>query len=438
MSQGKSEYWSLSISLREGAAALRLSTAALGLLGLGTVFTPASAFPYPDYYQGYSYPGYYPGAAQPRQRLTREVAVDTAGRKRSRGGKNADAAPPEPAKPLGPLTIAISINNQHATLYDETSPIGATPVSTGKPGKPTPMGVFSVIQKDRLHHSNLYSNAPMPYMQRITWSGVALHEGVLPGYAASHGCIRMPHSFAVRLWGLTKIGARVVIAHNDVVPHEINHPQLTALSVKPEPAPEAVPEPVPEASDTAPASEPKATQIAMVSNAAGSSQPAVLSANVQPADANLRPGPVSLFVSRKAGKLFVRKGFQPVFDMPINIARPDQPLGTHLFTAGRPAEGSTEPRWFTMSVGDERSAASANGGKDKVKGKGRSRRDEDSARSADPSPRTAADALDRIELPREALDRIIPLIGPGASLLISDQGLGNETGKDTDFIVVTR
>ena len=91
-----------------------------------------------------------------------------------------------------------------------------------------------------------------------------------------------------------------------------------------------------------------------------------------------------------------------------------------------------------MSVGDERSAASANGGKDKVKGKGRSRRDEDSVRSADPSPRTAADALDRIELPREALDRIIPLIGPGASLLISDQGLGNETGKDTDFIVVTR
>ena len=177
---------------------------------------------------------------------------------------------------MGPLTIAISINNQHATLYDETSPIGTTPVSTGKPGKPTPMGVFSVIQKDRLHHSNLYSNAPMPYMQRITWSGVALHEGVLPGYAASHGCIRMPHSFAVRLWGLTKIGARVVIAHNDVAPHEINHPQLTALSVKPEPAPEAVPEPVPEASDTAPASEPKATQIAMVSNAAGSSQPAVL------------------------------------------------------------------------------------------------------------------------------------------------------------------
>jgi hypothetical protein len=457
MSQGKIDYWGTSISLRKGAAALRLGTAALGLFGLGTAFTPAAAFPYPDYYRGYSYPGYYPGAAQPITRLSREASVDT-GRKRARSGKNADAAPAEPAKPLGPLTISISINNQHATLYDEASPIGTTPVSTGKPGKPTPMGVFSVIQKDRLHHSNLYSNAPMPYMQRITWSGVALHEGVLPGYAASHGCIRLPHSFAVRLWGLTKIGARVVITRNDVAPHEINHPRLAALSAKPE-AP--APAPVPEARDAAPAGDARegvlgpqnggGSDLAPVtmarlnvtaqtaSDASGPSSRATAGAEVPPAVSNLRPGPVSLFVSRKEGKLFVRKGFQPVFDMPIKITHPEQPLGTHLFTAVRPADGSTSPRWLTMSVTDERSAAAAaNSGKVKAKGKGKDRSRDEVGVSADPSPRGAAESLDRIELPQEALDRIIPLIGTGASLLISDQGLGNETGKETDFIVVTR
>ena len=80
------------------------------------------------------------------------------------------------------------------------------------------MGVFSVIQKDRYHHSNIYSGAPMPYMQRITWGGVALHAGVLPGYPASHGCIRMPGSFAVKMWGWTKMGARVIVTPGELSP----------------------------------------------------------------------------------------------------------------------------------------------------------------------------------------------------------------------------
>ena len=103
-------------------------------------------------------------------------------------------------------------------IYDANGFFAETPVSTGMPGHPTPMGVFSVIQKQKLHHSNIYSGAPMPYMQRITWSGVAIHAGVLPGHPASHGCIRMPMAFAVKMWNWTKMGARVVITPGEITP----------------------------------------------------------------------------------------------------------------------------------------------------------------------------------------------------------------------------
>jgi hypothetical protein len=108
--------------------------------------------------------------------------------------------------PKGPLQLVVSINTQKVTLFSNGVRVAQGPVSTGVPGHPTPMGVFSVIEKDRYHHSNIYSGAPMPYMQRITWSGVALHEGVLPGHPASHGCIRMSHDFAKKLWPITKLG----------------------------------------------------------------------------------------------------------------------------------------------------------------------------------------------------------------------------------------
>src|SRR5258708_10081864 len=98
------------------------------------------------------------------------------------------------------------------------------------------MGVFSVIQKQKLHHSNIYSGAPMPYMQRITWSGVAIHAGVLPGYPASHGCIRMPMAFAVKMWNWTKMGARVLVTPGEMTPHSFSHPMLAWLGVPPQPA----------------------------------------------------------------------------------------------------------------------------------------------------------------------------------------------------------
>jgi lipoprotein-anchoring transpeptidase ErfK/SrfK len=138
--------------------------------------------------------------------------------------------------PQMPLVITVSIQKQQVKIYDANGFFAEAPVSTGMPGHPTPMGVFSVIEKDRYHHSNIYSGAPMPFMQRITWSGVAMHAGVLPGYPASHGCIRMPESFAIKMWGWTKMGARVIVTPGEVsMPVSFTHPLLPAMKVMPQP-----------------------------------------------------------------------------------------------------------------------------------------------------------------------------------------------------------
>jgi hypothetical protein len=151
----------------------------------------------------------------------------------------------EASKPQGPLIISISITQQKMRIYDANGFFAETPVSTGMPGHSTPMGVFSVIQKHKFHRSNIYSGAPMPYMQRITWSGVAMHAGVLPGRPASHGCIRMPMAFAVKMWNWTKMGARVVITPGEITPASFSHPLLA--SVRGSPQPTAADEPKPDA-----------------------------------------------------------------------------------------------------------------------------------------------------------------------------------------------
>jgi lipoprotein-anchoring transpeptidase ErfK/SrfK len=139
------------------------------------------------------------------------------------------------SKPQGPLIISISIAQQKMRIYDANGFFAEAPVSTGMPGHPTPMGVFSVIQKHKFHQSNIYSGAPMPYMQRITWSGVAMHAGVLPGHPASHGCIRMPMAFAVKMWNWTRMGARVVITPGEITPASFSHPLLASVKVAPQP-----------------------------------------------------------------------------------------------------------------------------------------------------------------------------------------------------------
>lgn len=114
--------------------------------------------------------------------------------------------------PDGPVVIVISLPEQLAYVYRNGIRIGVSTVSTGKPGYETPTGVFTILQKQREHYSNLYDNAPMPFMQRLTWDGVALHAGRIPGYPASHGCVRLPYAFSEKLFGATARGMTVVIA----------------------------------------------------------------------------------------------------------------------------------------------------------------------------------------------------------------------------------
>ena len=320
------------------------------------------------------------------------------------------AATGEPhAKPKGPLSITISLDRQQLTLYAGAEPVAHSRVSTGQRGFSTPTGVFSIIQKDRYHRSNIYEDAPMYFMQRITWSGVALHQGVVPNYPASHGCIRLPEAFAKHLWGTTGIGVRVIITHDEVAPREISHAKLFA----PKPRDEVVASSV--SSLEAAQQAWKIAQLGGSVPIAGATEEMIAPMPEivpQPAPRPLKSGPISVFISRKEGKLFVRKGFEPLFDTPVEIARADLPLGTHVFTAIGRQDDSASLRWTAVSMAS-------------------------SARAAASHPSAAA-ALDRITIPQEAIDRISALTAPGASLIISDQGLGPETGIGTDFIVLTR
>jgi len=367
--------------------------------------------------------------------------------------KDKDKAAKDPsadlaAKSKDPYNIIISIDRQELTLYSGEQAIARAPVSTGMPGHPTPQGVFSVIQKDRWHHSNIYGNAPMYYMQRITWSGSAMHEGVLPGHAASHGCIRMPGSFARQLWGLTKLGARVIVARAPLSPQPIEHARLFKFIPKAEPPANTDPaQGIPMSSD-----DPKAAFAMQATNqpapATPSASPPTPTANpavpsatpatappTKPAAAVKPPSKinhVSVFISRKEGKLFVRKGFEPVFDLPVTFEQPDQPLGTHVFTALSFKDDNQTLRWMVIDV--------PTGVPAPPKKVHKAKKGEKPApvEVAAPRKETAAGALDRVNIPQEAIDRISELMSPGASLVISDKGLGPETGKGTDFIVLTR
>jgi hypothetical protein len=125
-----------------------------------------------------------------------------------------------------PIMAIVSLRSQRITVYDADGWILRAAVSSGQAGRETPAGIFSIIQKDAEHHSNLYDDAYMPHMQRLTWSGIALHGGLLPGHPASHGCVRLPFDFAARLFDLTKLGMRVIVAPSDVAPAAIEHPTL--------------------------------------------------------------------------------------------------------------------------------------------------------------------------------------------------------------------
>src|SRR3981081_4518037 len=335
--------------------------------------------------------------------------------------KNARPEPP----PEGPLQIIISIADQRVSLFDNGPLIARSSVSTGTQGHPTPLGVFSVISKQRWHRSNIYIAPTMPHLQRIPWSGIALHAGVVPGRPASHGCIRLKNDFAIRLWHLTKRGTRVIIAHDDVQPVEITNPHLFKQK------------PVRGSSEFQTAtvagksiSTAAATHGSPVSNAEPPEATSFQVPGSAPAGAApQKVVPISIFVTRKLSKLFVRQGFTPLFDVPVTIENPGEPLGTHVFTAMEFQNEGTAIRWTVVSIPDEFP---------RIEGatKGREAPVKQTALSV-PSPDQANAVLNRIEIPQDTVERISELLTPASSLIISDNGLSHETGKHTDFIVVT-
>jgi hypothetical protein len=391
--------------------------------------------------------------------------------------------------PKGPLQIFISINQQRLHFYSDGRHVADAPVATGVPDHPTPRGVFDVIQRDRYHHSNIYSDAPMPYMQRITWSGVALHEGPGVGHEASHGCIRMPQNFAARLWRLRTMGMRVVITRPELRPTEIADPHLFVHKDRPTPvapltaqvataqtkgtksdagqpgsaaagatapgAPQGA-QPVsagaassaaalqsvdPTRNPTADAQPPTETSEATTSGAVENNMTAAISLDDLPLPpakpeqlVRSENAPIAIFISRKLGKIFVRQDFAPLLDAPVKIEDPDQPLGTHVFTALNYLPDHSTLQWNVVSLpgGPKwKYVTTTSGGRKRVRVKAR----------LDPweaAPETPREALARITIPREAIDQISQLIIPGSSLIISDQGLGPETGEGTDFIVLER
>jgi hypothetical protein len=373
--------------------------------------------------------------------------------------------------PKGPLQMVVSIGQQHVTLYADGKRIAQARVSTGTASHPTPTGVFSIIEKDRWHRSNLYDSAPMFYMQRLTWSGVAMHEGILPGYAASHGCIRLPTDFASRLWVTTKLGVRVVVARNDPAPYEFNHPKLfnpllrpAAQVLGPQPGlrssvetarpvtlAQATPDDVGRTSDGVeqppppPASAVEAPAASQAAEASSEAEPEKRDpAEAEPrkplpprnraAEPVKRVGQVAVFVSKREKKVFVRQGFIPLFDMPIEIANSDQPLGTHVFTAMEVKDEGTRMRWNAITMPAEHSSSAV-----EVRSKRGGKKVDQPAPLAHPkAPSSAAEALERINLPPEAVERISELLTPGSSLVVSDHGLGRETGRYTEFIVLTQ
>jgi hypothetical protein len=364
--------------------------------------------------------------------------------------------------PKGPLQIVISIDQQELHLYSDGVHVADTLVATGVADHPTPLGIFSVIQKSLYHRSNIYSGAPMPYMHRITWSGVAIHEGVNLGHPASHGCIRMAHDFATQLWAVSKLGASVVIARPELRPAEIADPHLFVHQTTPAAPAQAAAFAKPlqtaetadrgrttDAPDQAAKDPAAASPVAVIADRSANPAPtaafeAAPTPAAKPAE-TARPAsklPIAIFISRKDKRIYVRQDFAPLFEAPITIEHPQQLIGTHIFTALGYLNDKSTLRWNVISLPGERPSAARQSEHEK-KAERYAATNRPSERIAQPPahpppPETPQQALARVEILQDVIDRISQLIVPSSSLIISDQGLGEETGEGTGFIVVTR
>ncbi len=343
------------------------------------------------------------------------------------------ATPPPPT--TGPLLLIVSITKQTVTLYDAGVVVVESPISSGTLENPTPTGIFSVIEKNWWHRSNIYSAAPMPYMQRINWEGVALHAGELPGYPASHGCIRLPYDFALRLWQTTKIGARVIVTHDEVAPIEISHPRLFV----PEPEEERMSVAKQEANvalldDPAKNSNTLTSSSSNISNnspaypsypprsfLAPAAPQGALAAPAGATDRVFRPGPISILISQRDQRMYVRKGLEPIYDFPVVIRNSGRSLGTHVFSAVAQSDDAKTLRWMVVSMPSTLPAVSTR------------------APAKSQLLTAAKEALDRLELPKEAVDQVSALMSVGASLIVTDRGLGRQAfALDSDYMIAAR
>jgi hypothetical protein len=354
-----------------------------------------------------------PPIADARQRYTRE---------RERPQPTAE---PAIRKPDGPVNIIVSLGSQRLWLYDKHGLVTTSIVSTGTAGFPTPAGVFAILDKEVQHYSNIYGGASMPYMQRLTMSGVALHSGVTTGRPASHGCIRLPHAFARHLFGLTGLGARVIIAPNEPVPQEIAHANLFARKPVTPVGPDDI-----DTSKPGVAAKAGGFDVQKGAATAGVGKITAWRTGV------LQALPISVFVSKAEGKVYVRHGFRRLFEAPVEIAESDRPIGTHVFTALEFKDDGTSMRWISVSV------PASSGELAQTRKVSRASRNESEPmlpRSSGP-PSTAAEALARVELPKEARDRISQMLSPGVVLIVSDHGHNREMRDNgtTDFVVLTR
>jgi lipoprotein-anchoring transpeptidase ErfK/SrfK len=380
-----------------------------------------------------------------------------------------------------PIMGIVSLQSQQVTFYDADGWILRAPVSSGTTGRETPAGVFSVLEKDKDHHSNLYDDAWMPNMQRITWSGIALHGGPLPGYAASHGCVRMPYDFAEKLFNRTRIGMRVIIAPDDAEPVELTHPALFA------PSPEALAAAPPRAEALAreAAEAGKTADEAKSAAAVAKRETAPLAASLHKleglkarADAELANAEKAL-AAAKTDEAKARAE-----DFKAKAAAKAAELGTQLDTASAGAKAKLDAAAAAQDAANAAEAKRTEAAKAAREAKlalepvsvfisratqrlyvrrGFGAYFDVPVTIRNPDQRIgthvftavartntglrwtavtidreddAKSALDRITIPQDVLDRIAPTALPRSSIIISDEPPNRETNYRTEFVVV--
>lgn len=381
------------------------------------------------------------------------------------------------------LQIVVSKAQQSLAVYRDGTEIATTRVSTGKAGHSTPTGVFSILEKRKYHESNIYSNAPMPFMQRLTWSGIALHEGRVPNYPASHGCIRLPAKFARELFGMTARGVHVVISEAPVVPVHISHnnlfiprqaqPDILLLtdtplrSTRPLAGERAVEvamnetTTLPQTTVAAPREQEELIRILITRRGDrerildmqtllnqlgfdagipdGHAGQATLRAIAEfrlahdlPAGKTvLDPAFLQALYSAAGkadfpnGQLFVRQNFKPLFEGPVSIRDPEKELGTHFFIATEADAQTGRADWTAMTLENRLPEAT-------LKRLGITQRADTTDMDA------AGHTLDRIDIPDDLRERVERRLGKGSSITITDNGISPETGQGTDFITLTK